>query len=167
MSVPVISDALIRHVLQEQQRELAKAGPVSCACPETVAVVLKTLTPNGWCEIGAIRLQGAGRNPDPTWHYVIWWDVDTGEVRRTVDGGVDERPPSGPRAAQLTASIVMAASAARRGNPDLESTRGQCSTRATTLAVIGDGGYLPQTLCIHCPLAMAESQVLKRLGTSV
>lgn len=81
MPTPILTDTLIRRVLQDQQRELAQAGQAGRVWPETVAVVLGTLTPEGWCQIGSLRLQGLGREPDPPWHYAVWWHVDTGDVR--------------------------------------------------------------------------------------
>lgn len=43
--------------------------------------MLGTLTLEGWCQFGTLRLQGIDREPDPSWHYAVWWHVDTGEVR--------------------------------------------------------------------------------------
>ena len=52
-------------------------------------------SPDGWCEIGWIERvsQLTARAP----RYPVWWHVDTGEVRRTVDKGLAaERSPRDP-----------------------------------------------------------------------
>ncbi|MFT4038125.1 MAG: hypothetical protein QM692_08110 [Thermomicrobiales bacterium] len=80
-TTPILTDALIDLLLQEQRRQLCPpSGWGVAAWPLRAGAALATLTPDGWCHIGwlerisQIKVSAALRHQ-------VWWHVDTGEVR--------------------------------------------------------------------------------------
>src|SRR3712207_8499206 len=79
---PVLTDTLIADLLLKQRQELRPpSGCGYAAWPFRAEAALATLTPEGWCHIGWIERGNHRRVKHPT-RSQIWWQVDTGEVRR-------------------------------------------------------------------------------------
>jgi len=79
---PVLTDTLIADLLLKQRQELRPpSGWGYAAWPFRAEAALATLTPAGWCHVGWIERGNHRRVKHPT-RYQIWWQVDTGEVRR-------------------------------------------------------------------------------------
>jgi hypothetical protein len=81
-ATPILTDALIARIMLEQRRELRPpSGWGYAAWPFRAETALATLTPEGWCNVGWIERGNHRRVKHPP-RYQIWWQVDTGEVRR-------------------------------------------------------------------------------------
>ncbi|MCA9861903.1 MAG: hypothetical protein KC432_02735 [Thermomicrobiales bacterium] len=80
---PILTDALIAAILLEQRRELRPpSGWGYAAWPFRAEAALATLTPDGWCQVGWLERSNHRRVQHPP-RIQIWWQVDTGEVRRS------------------------------------------------------------------------------------
>lgn len=87
---PILTDALIADILLEQRRELRPpSGWGYSAWPHRAETALASLTPEGWCHIGWIERGNHRRVTQPR-RYQIWWQVDTGDVRRETQAVADQ-----------------------------------------------------------------------------
>lgn len=79
---PILTDALIARILLLQRQELRPpSGWGYAAWPLRAEAALGTLTSDGWCNVGWIERGNHRRVKHPP-RYLVWWQVDTGEVRR-------------------------------------------------------------------------------------
>lgn len=87
---PILTDALIAAILLEQRRELRPpSGWGYAAWPLRAEAALATLTPEGWCNVGWLERSNHRRVQHPL-RLQIWWQVDTGEVRRARETRLDD-----------------------------------------------------------------------------
>lgn len=92
MSTPILTDGLIERTLEaERCRMVAHHGVMHRHWSLGTSTALTTLTPEGWCQIGWID-RSAQAGGGGIVRYRVWWHVDTGEVRCTVDGELAANP---------------------------------------------------------------------------
>lgn len=78
---PILTDALIDRLLQEQRRVMRPpSGWGVAAWPLRVDAALATLTPDGWCQVGWLE-RISQIKASATLRYPVWWQIDTGAVR--------------------------------------------------------------------------------------
>ena len=79
---PMLTDAVIAAILLKQRQDLRPpSGWGYAAWPLRAEAALATLTLDGWCHVGWIERGNHRRVPQPI-RFQIWWQIDTGQVRR-------------------------------------------------------------------------------------